>query len=265
MIKRVAIIIESSTVKGQKDLPGARLDAANWRSFLTSDIGGAWNDNEIILRPKPSAGYVKTLLDACKDSYVFLAFSGHGCEEYDSYKRKFVSKICLNDNEQEVDIDTISPKRLGTAIFDCCRGIENAQGRIKVANESFAAGRGVAFGIGMDSANQIALNTRRGEQEKVSNIFLNQIESMNTHDSVRMYSCGKGESAGEDANAGGYYTTLLIQGSRIWADAQRESRYYAVYTTKQAHDFVCEAMKEVNPQQHPEYTPVWQSYPFAIG
>ena len=44
MAKRFAIIIESSDVKGLRDLPGARQDAENWRSFLMSDLGGAWID-----------------------------------------------------------------------------------------------------------------------------------------------------------------------------------------------------------------------------
>ena len=175
------------------------------------------------------------------------------------------TKICLNDSEQAVLVDTISPKRLGTAIFDCCRGIENAQGHIKIANESLAAGRSTSFGTGMDSASQRALNARRSMQEKISALFLNQIEGMSTHASVRMYSCSRGESAGEDVNAGGYYTTLLIQGARNWYDEQRLKPNYAVYNTKQAHDFACEAMKEVNPLQHPEYSPLWQWYPFAIG
>ncbi len=49
MIKRVAIIIESSNVQGLADLPGARIDAANWRAFLMSDLGGAWNDHEKLI------------------------------------------------------------------------------------------------------------------------------------------------------------------------------------------------------------------------
>lgn len=265
MIKRVAIIIESSNVHGLADLPGARIDAANWRSFLMSDLGGAWKDHEIFMKSKPSAGFVQALMNIYKGSYVFLTFSGHGFMEYNGSSRTYETKICLNDNEQAVLVDTISPGRLGTAIFDCCRGIENALGSIKIANESFAAGRSTSFRTTMDSANQIALNARRSMQEKISALFLNQIEGMSTHASVRMYSCSRRESAGEDVNAGGYYTTLLIQGARNWYDKQRSKPSYAVYNTKQAHDFACEAMKDVNPLQHPEYSPIWQWYPFAIG
>lgn len=268
MIKRMAIIIESSNVRGLADLPGARIDAANWRSFLMSDLGGAWKDHEIFMKSKPSAGFVKELLNIYKDSYAFLAFSGHGFMEYNYSSRIYETKICLNDNEQSVLVDTIAPERFGTAIFDCCRGIENVHGSIKIANESFAAGRSTSFGIGMDSANQIALNARRGIQETISSLFLNKIESMCTHASIRMYSCSRKESAGEwegDPKAGGYYTTLLLKGAESWYEEQKLKPNYAAYTTKQAHDFACALMKNINPQQHPEYTPVWQSYPFAIG
>lgn len=265
MIKRLAIIIESSDVRGLADLPGARKDANNWHSFLVSELGGAWDDSEIKKLSKPRTSYIQSLLDIYKDRYVFLCFSGHGFMDYNQYARTYETKICLNDYEQAVVVDTITPKQLGTAIFDSCRGIENVYGSIKIANESFAAGRSTSFGMGMDSANQIALNARRAARETIGNFFLNHIEKMNMCASVRMYSCSMGGSAGEDANAGGYYTTMLMQGARDWAERQKANGYYAVYNTKQAHDFAAEAMKEVNPQQRPEYTPVWQSYPFAVG
>lgn len=268
MLKRFAIIIESSNVRGQADLPGARQDAMNWRSFLMSDLGGAWRSDEIVVLNKPLSATIKGLLNTCKDRYVFLAFSGHGYEDYNPYSRTYATKICLNDSEQDVAIDGISPGRWGTAVFDCCRGVENGQGHIKIANESFSATRRSTFGATMDSAEYLIANSANfctQIQEKIGKVFLQEIESMTTHAAVRMYSCGRDESAGEDPNAGGYYTTLLIQGAKTWGEAQRTSKVYSVYNTKQAHDFAVEAMQEVNSEQHPEYDPSWQAYPFAIG
>lgn len=268
MHKRFAMIIESSNVRGQADLPGAKRDAMNWCSFLMSDLGGAWRSDEIVVLNKPSSTTIKGLLNTYNDRYVFLAFSGHGYEDYNPYSRAYVTKICLNDSEQDVVIDGISPERWGTAVFDCCRGVENGQGHIKIANESFSATRRSTFGTAMDSAEYLIANSanfRAQIQEKICKVFLQEIERMTTHAAVRMYSCGRDESAGEDPNAGGYYTTLLIQGAKAWAEGQRSSQYYAVYNTKQAHDFAVEAMQEVNSEQHPEYDPSWQAYPFAIG
>ncbi len=271
MIKRVAIIIESHNVAGQGLLPGAKLDADNWYAFLKSDLGGAWEENEIRRLPKPSSGLVRAFLDIHKDKYIFLTFSGHGFEERKPYSNEYVTKICLNDSEQGVAIDSICPQRNCTAIFDCCRGVENAQGHIKIANESFAAGRGDSFSATMDSGEYIAINSARNQslvRETIRSLFSQKIEDQTTHATVRMYSCSRNESAGEweeDPNAGGYYTTLLMQGAKSWRDGQRLRSGYAMYTTKQAHDFACEALREINPQQHPDYTPSWQLYPFAIG
>lgn len=268
MLKRFALIIESSNVKGQSDLPGARQDAANWRSFLMSDIGGAWTPDEIVVYNKPSSATIKTFLSAYKDRYVFLAFSGHGYEEYNLYSREYVTKICLNDFEQGVAIDSISPGRLGTAVFDCCRGVENGQGRVKIANESFSATCRSPFVATCDSAERLVANSANSQvriRELIAKVYLQEIEKLSTHAAVRMYSCSRNESAGEDPSAGGYYTTLLIQGAKDWGEAQKANKYCAVYNTKQAHDFAVEAMKEVNPSQCPEYKPSWQSYPFALG
>ena len=270
MLKRFAIIIESSNVRGQADLPGARQDAMNWRSFLTSELGGAWRADEMVKHNlnKPSSAHIRSLLDLYDDRYVFLVFSGHGYEEYDRVLGRYVTKICLNESEQDVSIDSISPKQLGTAVFDCCRGVENGQGRVKVANESFSARCRAAFGTAEDTLGFLVRNSTNAQglaRVTVANFFLQSIEKLATRVRVNMYSCRRGESAGEDPNVGGYYTTLLIQGAKAWAEGQRSSQYYAVYNTKQAHDFAVEAMQEVNSEQHPEYDPSWQAYPFAIG
>ena len=268
MAKRFAIIIESYNVSGQDCLLGAKMDADNWCSFLKSDLGGAWRDNEVVKLPKPSGLDIQTLLSLHEDSYVFLAFSGHGFEERDPHSDNCVMKICLNDSEQAVPIDTICPKCNGTAIFDCCRGIENGQGQIKIANESLSAIHQTSLHGTTDAVWQLVTNSaqpRSQTQERIRKVFLRQIEKLPSFATVQMFSCSKNEAAGEDPNAGGYYTTLLMQGAKIWAEAQKENEYYAVYNTKQAHDFACEAMKEVNPKQRPEYSPLWQWYPFAIG
>ena len=268
MLKRFAIIIESSNVKGQGDLPGAKQDAENWRSFLMSDIGGSWRSDEIVVLNKPLSVTIKLYLQAYADRYVFLAFSGHGYEEYNSYSRKYVTKICLNDSERDVAIDSISPGRLGTAVFDCCRGVENGQGRVKIVNESFSATGRSALSATMDSVERLVANSANYQartRELIAKVYLQEIEKLTTHAAVRMYSCSREESAGEDPSAGVYYTTLLIQGAKDWAEAQKARQGVSVYNTKQAHDFAVEAMKVVNPGQHPEYSPLWQAYPFAMG
>ena len=268
MTKRFAIIIESSNVYGQDDLPGARLDAVHLRSFLKSNLGGAWRNDEILQLSKPSSIDVKTQLILHDDCYIFLAFTGHGFAERNPFSTELITKVCLNDKEQAVDINEISPKQFGTAIFDCCRGIDNEEMYVEFANKGFSATRSTPLRRTSDSVWQWATNSaqqRSPVQEAIRDVFSQQIEKLRSFATVRMYACSLDESASEDPSAGGYYTTLLIQGAKIWKKKQKTNPHYAVYTTKQAHDFACEAMEEVNPSQHPEYSPPWQWYPFAIG
>lgn len=271
MIKRLAIIIESSNVKGQQYLPGAKIDVANWVSFLKSDLGGKWADGEIIELPKPTSACIQLFLKAFKERYVFLAFSGHGYEEYDPYSRKYVSKICLNDNEQSVAIDTVCPKSFGTAIFDCCRGVEDVCAHISIANESIALNKTISLTqkTAMDSAGRGFASARGTMMNKdFRRCFMMELANKTTHEVVRMYSCSRNESAMEfkgDPKAGGYYTTFLMRGAEAWYKERLCCPYCDVYTTKQAHETACEIMRQINPQQHPEYTPLCQSYPFAVG
>lgn len=269
MAKRFAIIIESGNVKGLRDLPGARQDAINWRSFLMSDLGGAWRDEEVHVFHKPSSTYVKEMLKQRSDSYVFLTFSGHGFEEYDYSLKKHVPKICLNDDEQSVHIKSICPASFGTAIFDSCRGIENVRARISCANESVALNKAISFSPKKATDSELCtLNAANANRQTIKQLFLRRLDSKQMHAVVYMYSCSQNESAEDfegDANAGGYYTTFLMRSAKAWQEERRDTHYYDVYSTKQAHDSACEIMRESNPQQHPEYTPVWQSYPFAIG
>lgn len=264
MINRYAIIIESSNVKGLRDLPGARTDAANWRSFLKSELGGAWRDEEICVLNKPERDKISASLYQYSGAYVFLAFSGHGFEQFSYVRGKYVTKVCLNDNEQAVDIDTISPKRLGTAIFDCCRGIdEESQNPVSVANESFFSNRSLP--LTKQAGAEVIKRLKR--RQSIRELFLKEIANNQQLTALRMYSCSRGEEA-EDfegvANAGGYYTTFLLRAAKEW-EKRLNTFCCGVYSTKQAHDFACAIMARIHPQQHPEYTPGWQSYPFAIG
>lgn len=259
MTTRFAIIIESSDVRGQDDLPGARLDADNWITFLESDLGGAWEKEEWRDLHKPTQDEVAALVRQHAGSYIFLAFSGHGFEEYNSYTREYETRICLNDYEKSVCIRNLAPARLGTAIFDCCRGIEGRHEYFSVANESLANRTGQQRSV-------YGMYKQAQHRNQIKNLFLNNIANKYTYDAVYMYACARNEAAGEDPSAGGYYTTLLIQCAKRWADTQKSNRAvcYSVYNTKQAHDAACAAMKTVNPLQHPVYAPCRQSYPFAI-
>lgn len=264
-MKRFAIIIESSNVQGKDDLPGARLDAQNWERFLQSDLGGAWSGNEILVLNKPSIRLVKARLEEHADDYVFLAFSGHGGEDASTH----IVKICLNDTEQHVPVDDVSPKAFGSSVFDCCRCLDRSGRAIRAICEdameglsnkvAFANGRCASFLLSTQSA--AALNSKNHRQRFLDELVQKRMRPYANLNPVRMYACASDESAmDEDEKAGGYYTTFLIESAEAWG-----RRTLGVYSTKEAHDDACARMSKKNPQQHPEYTPSWQNYPFAVS
>ena len=255
MSNRYAILIESYNVYGQHLIPGAKLDVEHLRSFLTSNLGGAWESNEIIDLHKPQKGEVKDLLCEHEGAYIFLAFSGHGYEAVSS-SGEHTPKICLNEAEQDVSVDEIRPLRFGTAIFDSCRGLEYT-GRFALANESVAMDS-AEFCINKAGAADYLIHRRVACRE----LFNQDLQRKATKAAVRMFSCSSNESAGESATAGGYYTTFLLASAAEW---ERRASCPNIYSTLDAHFDACKKMYARHPQQHPQYAPTWQAYPFAVN
>ena len=266
MSSRFALIIESSNVSGEKDLPGARADAKNWKSFLMSNLGGAWNEDEIIVREKPEAEWVRRIIRNHADGYMFLVFSGHGQMVLDRTTWTYKSCVCLNNKERDVGIDSIMPQHKGTAVFDCCRGMPQSGAFAKcgrVLNESFALD-----GLSNES---VALNAMKSYiRARCRHGFERGIDSLDSFRAVKMFACSEGEGAGEDPSAGGFYTSLLIGSARDWecADQKRGGILIPgvnVLSTYEAHEIACiGVMAKTKGGQVPKYSPSGQAYPFAI-
>lgn len=257
-MKRKAVLIESSNVKNQTDLPGARVDVQNWKSFLTSDLGGAWTDAEIVSLNKPFSSELENHLKIDPDCYCFVAFSGHGCD----------GSIVLNDHLDSYPIASLKPKGIkGTLIIDACRGIDDARAysamvkeaflrealNISIANEALQ-GRASVFASA--SAPPLLLN-RAAVLNKFRTKWNNALNSC-SGGVVQMLACAKGQAAGENPSAGGYYTSLLLHSAALW---DQRTTSPAVHTTKEAHDY---AASKLPRQQTPEYSPSWLAYPFAV-
>lgn len=252
-MKRHAIIIESGNVKGQDDLPGARLDFANWLRFLKSELGGAWEEGEITPMHKPTIAEVKTALSEHSQDYVFLAFSGHGYQPYDSVL------VCLNDNEKFVSERNLTPQ-FGTVILDCCRGPgDSGRTTVKEAMDSIP----MTFAL----ANSRVMSTDLSTYFRRSNIrsaFMQEVRKHLAFEGVRMYACTKGQGAGEDPAAGGLYTTMLMARARTWGSKIAHANQSNVYLTRDVHDDVVLDLQRMGIQQTPVYEPDDAAYPFAI-
>ena len=253
-MNRKAIIIESSNVTGESDLPGARVDQKNWVNFLKSELGGSWEDSEIITLSKPFSSDLEKHLEDNKDKYCFVAFSGHGCD----------GSVALNDYYKNFSVARLKPRgEKGTMVVDSCRGVEAA------VEQNFSAKQ-----ILIEAANSgrgVVANSRQGDLTK----FAAEASTASTRSShsvrwlralagsgkgiVQMLACSKGEGAGENPKAGGYYTGLLLQSADLWEAAGGLGE---IHSTRAAHDH---AARKMPSQQNPEYSPAELAFPFAVS
>lgn len=248
---RFAILIESSNVKGQNDLPGARTDVQSWVNFLQSYVGGAWSTSEIKILHKPQLSEVEVYLRIFANDYCFVVFSGHGCEHN---KKQYV---CLNDNETAVCLDSLRPRgRYGTLISDTCRGVVSAMQR-NASQRSFAMADTLSLS---ESANRSFVEERLRLHQSLWTKKLDEY-CKNSQGIVTMYSCSTGQSAGEDANAGGLYTSLLIKFAEFWYSSAIQNSCRSTY---EIHQDAMKWMRENSPQQIPEYIRYPWQYPFAV-
>lgn len=252
-MQRKAVLIESSDTKGQRDLPGARVDVENWDNFLRSMLGGSWSSSEIVTLRKPSSSQLASCLTVESDCYTFVAFSGHGED----------GSVVLNDYEQSVSLTKLKPKSSrGVVIVDSCRGVSSGRYNFS-ANSVAIANRaeGSKIALNASESRTTSLKTAQTLTEAYTAVSLRSkwdSAAAILTGVVEMLACAKGQGAEEDASAGGYYTSLLMASADEW---DKKSGTAKIFTTKNAHDY---ALANLPKQQTPEYSPTWLAYPFAI-
>jgi len=251
---RIAIIIESSNVEGETDLPGARVDQRNWVNFLKSELGGSWCDIEIILLSKPYSNDVDVLLDEHKDKYCFVAFSGHGSE----------GSVALNDHYKNFPSSNLKPRgEKGTLLIDSCRGVEAATefnfSARQTLMEAAYSGRSVIANSRTGRSTEFMAKAASLESRSSHSVTWRLALMRSKSGLVEMLACARGESADEDPNYGGYYTSLLLQSADLW---QQAGGLGNVHTTLDAHNH---ASAKMPPQQNPEYRPTDLTFPFAVS
>lgn len=254
-MNRYAIIIESSNVPGQTDLPGARADAKNWVAFLKSPLGGSWTDGTIKIFNKPTSAEVQAYLNAFKEYYCFVCFSGHG-----AHNSSRGTVVCLNENEQSCNVDRLKPLgSKGTLIVDACRGVE---GQRQVRIEKRAGSAYLANAANEAFKNRLTSFSASLTNDGRWNTKLDEVPT----GIVTMYSCAIGEGAGEylvgDPVQGGFYSLTLVTVAEDW---NKRTSSGGIYFTKNAHDDTVKYFDEAGITQHPEYSPTWVSYPFAVA
>lgn len=258
MVRRMALLISSGNlnVPGYEHLPGTAMDVKNWRDYLMSPLGGEWIDrDEIQCFYEPDLETIRAFLQAYKDDYVLMLFSGHGGEAPIGRGGALERIVCLNRNELSVPAREICPLNLGTAIFDCCRTSDEDTASIEKLG--FANDRMIAV-------NESRLNYfTQLRNRNLRNVFQRALET-DPRGVVQMCACSSNETAKERHERGmngGVYSTLLIKGAQLW---NRTSSPEPVYYTDDAHAFAKRMIPRYASGQHPEYIPQDRHHPFAV-
>ena len=182
-MKRVALLIGNSS-----SLVGVIKDLHDWHHFLTSSIGGAWNQDEIILLKNPSKFDLLNCIKGIRGKFDFaiIVYTGHG-----GYDRETIFEINgKGETINETDLLDIAPKQI--SVFDCCR-----VGNDTPLNESLRS-----FSMGGILHNK----------EYVRAVYEKRIEQA-INQQIRLYACCIGETA-EDTKDGALYIQNLLFSAR---------------------------------------------------
>lgn len=212
-MKRKALLIGNSN-----GLAGVKLDINNMSSFLTSDIGGAWDLSEIVVLMNPTkielAVMIKKIKDDCPDFAVVL-FSGHG-----GFRKQTILE--LNKNGETVEeslLLNIASRQI--TILDCCRSL--VQEVRKAALES------TMFSSINNSYNPI----RNRYNQRIMQAIPQQ---------VQLYGCGIGQASYDTPKGAVYLNNLLAAAQTI--DASSPSK-----TVGMAHTEAAEITMRQNDQK----------------
>src|SRR5207244_3054430 len=150
-----------------------------------------------------------------------------------------------------------SKSERSTLIVDACRGVQEAinfSRRLKTAMANEALTEAIAVEALSGRSSRLMASAA---QER---LVLNRLYRVSNHRSrwdseitnsligaVEMLACSKGQTSGEDASAGGYYTSLLMQSAERWNSGRTQP---STHTTKDAHDYAASMLPA---QQTPEY------------
>ena len=174
-------------------LAGVKKDLHRFKSFLESDIGGAWErDDEIFCHCDLTYDEVMPIIETIRNEsydYVVFYFSGHG-----GMKRS--TELCLNANGDilsECELSGLANKQL--SIYDCCRVFPKM---VKTAT-NFA----------LDESVESYLSRRRLYRKRFDALIADASEQ-----DVRLYACHPDRYA-NDTSDGGVYTKHLLDVAEI--------------------------------------------------
>jgi hypothetical protein len=250
-----ALLIESSSVRNCGDLPGARKDMENWKKHLNEGHGGGWTDIQTC--SAPSLSKLRFLIGEINKTAHFglVVFSGHGYHD----ATKHCDRIVLNDNEQSVSVDDFRLNGRSITLVDACRGVVVDAVALSALNDSVHNKQGMFSGRTAFPNSQIPVAVPPSLEQYRAHF---DAEAAKITGRALLFSCAKGESAGENKDAGGYYTSAILRAAHKW-HATVES---GVHTVSEANKAAIELMRQRNYQQNPDakFEVLGDRLPFAV-
>lgn len=236
-INRQALIIHNAGDTKDK-LNGVAIDIENIKRFLTSNYGGAWADDEIVVAPDGcSLEYLKIffLRKSRFVNYYMIFFVGHGC--YDMAK----GPVYGLPNGWGISREWLKQQTYGKPtllITDSCQCIERLKEGGKLRESK-------TFSWVSDSV----------ERQKYRKAYDEILSGLPRSMFVTASSVSPGEEAGENDAIGGYYIHSLIDAAKGIIDS-RESQL-GVYGIGYIHFLASAKVRHLSQEKQ---TPLLEGY-----
>lgn len=209
--RRALIVTNPGELGAENYCKGVYVDAKNYQRLLCTAYGGAWKQDEIVVRDRPTKALMQAdVKSLAAYTYSMIMFSGHGW--YSSVDSCNV--ITLRKGEELAANDLLGGATKRTVILDCCRKVYHEPVRVDETKISaFNATYRAAIG-------RVADPFRCRE-------YFSQLIEQASGGVVTISSCSIDETAGDDEVKGGIYSSSLIKAADDWAEGEAERPYTA--------------------------------------
>lgn len=221
-MKKIALLIGNSG-----GLEGVKIDLVEWKKFLISPIGGAWEHDEIemIMNPRRSEllSHINELRKTKAYDFAIVVYSGHG-----GYDRQTILEINeLEETIDETDLYSIAPRQI--SVFDCCRCLVDRHEPINESQRTFSSG-GPLSNLQM---------IRNAYNQRIMQAIPQQI---------CLYACRIGETALDTEN-GALYIQILLWQAKLFPNNEEFRTVEAIHSKTSKCTYLA-ALKR-NHIQHP--------------
>jgi len=196
------LISNPGELNDQNYCKGVYVDVDNYRNFLASAQGGAWNlETEFTILNKPTRQQLEIPLIKCElADYAFILFTGHGYFS-DELQEPVLE---LREGETVCLSDLLAPNTKRTVILDSCQKVHRSEliENRNIIRASLSEGR-----------------RREPNRERCRQIFDTRIEQA-SRSAVIPKSCRIDEYSTADDELGSRYARSLIVAANRWVNQQ---------------------------------------------